>query len=158
MSSKIHQTALSFLNGLSNLSSESLLAVLTPTATSEFAPSSISPHPPKNPITFTNHIAAMKDVFSTIPVIPKEIFANEEKSQVTIWATSMANFRDEVKDDGLLDEEWRFEREYIFILTMDESREKIARNFMFVDGKANDRLRELIARARRNLQQKSAVS
>ena len=63
-------------------------------------------------------------------------------------------FRDDVKDAGLSDEEWSYRGEYIFILTMDESQEKIIRVLEFVDSKGTDRLRELMARARANLEKK----
>lgn len=57
-------------------------------------------------------------------------------------------------DEGLSDEEWGYLGEYIFIFTMDESGKGIVRVLEFVDGKGTERLRGLMARARRNLQMK----
>ena len=152
---KLTQTALKFLSGFQSLSPDIFLAVLSPTAIHEFAPASCSPPAPKTPTTLANHITTLKQVLAGFPVHPKEIFENEEKRQVTIWATSLAVFRDDVKDAGLSDEEWGYRGEYIFIFTMDESQEKIIRVLEFVDSKGTDRLRVLMARARANMEKKT---
>ena len=152
---KLTQTALKFLSGFQSLSPDTFLAVLSPTAIHEFAPASCSPPAPKTPTALANHITTLKQVLASFPVHPKEIFENEEKRQVTIWATSLAVFRDDVKDAGLSDEEWSYRGEYIFILTMDERQEKIMRVLEFVDSKGTNRLRGLMARARANLEMKT---
>ncbi|KAJ5081883.1 hypothetical protein NUU61_010147 [Penicillium alfredii] len=152
MPSTLRQTALTFIDGFKSLSADSFLAVLAPTSIHKFAPSSISVPPDLDPNTFAHHVQNLRNVLSGFPVFPKEIFENEEKRQVTVWATSLAIFRDEVKDKALSDEEWAYRGEYIFIFTMDESREKIVNILEFVDSKGTERLRELMARARRKLE------
>jgi hypothetical protein len=58
--------------------------------------------------------------------IPKETFENKTKNQTTtVWAISLATFKDEWKDDDLSDEEWLYRGEYIFVLTMDDSKERV---------------------------------
>lgn len=69
-----------------------------------------------------------------------------------MWATSVANFRDEVKDDGISDEEWGYRGEYIFVLSLDESRERVQDVLEFVDSLGTERLRGLMRRARGNLE------
>lgn len=105
-----------------------------------------------DPHTFVSHLNSLKEVLDSFPVSTKEIFENKEKRQVTIWATSLAIFRDEAKDDAISDEDWLYRGEYIFIFDMDESEEKIESVFEFVDSKGTERLRELMLRARSNLQ------
>ncbi|RMJ20696.1 hypothetical protein PHISP_08434, partial [Aspergillus sp. HF37] len=57
-----------------------------------------------------------------------------------------AIFRDEARDSGLADEEWCYRGEYIFVLTLDEKRERVERVLEFVDIKGTERLRELMGR------------
>jgi len=76
---------------------------------------------------------------------------------VVVWATSETKFFDAVKDSGLSDEEWIYRGEYMFILSMDESQEKIKRVVEFLDSKATERLRGLIKRAKDNKQKVDGV-
>lgn len=152
MGSKLRQTALTYLEGFQTLSSDSFLAILAPNAIQRFAPASCSPPPPMTPIAFANHIKHLREVLLGFPVFANEIFVNEEKSQVTIWATSETQFRDECKDGDTPAAEWLYRGEYIFILTTDPSHEKIVEIIEFVDSKGTERLRDLMSRARRNLE------
>lgn len=76
---------------------------------------------------------------------------------MVVWATSETKFFDAVKDSGLSDEEWIYRGEYMFILSMDESQEKIKRVVEFLDSKATERLRGLIKRAKDNKQKVDGV-
>lgn len=154
MSSKSSQIALSYLEGFKTLSPDAFLVWLAPTAIHRFAPASLSPPEPMSPKAFASHLDKLQDVLSEFPVFAKEIFDNEEKGQVTIWATSQAKFKEECKDNGLSEEEWACRGEYIFIFTLDESKGKIVDIVEFLDSKGTERLRELMARARKNLQLK----
>ena len=153
MPSKPHQTALAYLNGFTTLSTPTFLSLLTPTATHRIAPSSTGAPPLMNTTQFANHIDHLRQILSGFPVTPKEIFSSDESSnKVTVWATSVANFRDEVKDDGISDEEWGYRGEYIFVLSLDESRERVQDVLEFVDSLGTERLRGLMRRARGNLE------
>jgi hypothetical protein len=50
---------------------------------------------------------------------------------VVIRATSVANFHNELKDDGILPEEWAYHGEYIFMFEMDATGRKITRIIEF---------------------------
>lgn len=154
MPSKSRETALSYLEGFKTLSPSIFLAFLAPTTIHRFAPASLSPPEPMSPKAFASHLDKLQEVLAEFPVFPKEIFDNEEKGQVTIWATSKAKFKEECKDDGLTEEEWAYEGEYIFIFTLDETKERIVDIVEFLDSKGTERLRELMVRARKNLQVK----
>jgi len=85
------------------------------------------------------------------PVTGKEYIESESANQVTVWATSRTIFRDDVKDDGIGEEEWVYEGEYIFMLWMDESGEKIVRTVEFLDSKGTvEKLGALMKRANDN--------
>ncbi|CAI7602257.1 hypothetical protein N7533_001773 [Penicillium manginii] len=154
MSSKSSKTALSYLEGFKTLSPDIFLAFLAPTAIHRFAPASLSPPEPMSPNVFASHLEGLREVLAEFPVFPKEIFENGDKGQVTIWATSEAKFREGCKDDGLTEEEWAYQGEYIFIFTLDESKERIVDIVEFLDSKGTERLRALMTRARKNLQVK----
>lgn len=76
---------------------------------------------------------------------------------MVVWATSETRFHDEVMDGGIAAEEWKYRGEYIFILSMDEKGEKIERVVEFVDSKGTDRLRVLMARAKKNREVRAAL-
>jgi len=81
----------------------------------------------------------------------KETLEDEKKNQIMIWAEGGQSWFPEAKDPGFSEEEWNFTREYIFILSLDESGEKIERMVEFVDTKATEQLRLLLARAQENV-------
>lgn len=151
MSSKLRQTALAYIEGFRTLSPETFLSVLAPSAEHKFAPASLNLPSSMDAAAFANHLGSLREVLAGFPVFPKEIFENEGLGQVTIWATSETIFHEEAKGNDVSAEEWRFHGEYIFILTMDESRNEVAQIIEFLDSKATERLRELMARARKNL-------
>ncbi|KAJ5173166.1 hypothetical protein N7492_005759 [Penicillium capsulatum] len=154
MASKIRQTALAYLDGFRTLSPETFLSLLGPSAEHKFAPASLNLPPSMDATAFANHLGNLREILSGFPVYPKEIFENEALGQVTIWATSETIFHPEAKGSDPSSEEWQFRGEYIFILTMDETREKVVQIIEFLDSKATERLRGLMATARKNLNTK----
>jgi len=93
---------------------------------------------------FAEHINKLSEVLSKFPVVPTQIWVNEADRQVTMWCTGEATFRDEVRDDGLCEEEWLYHGEYIFILEMNDSGDKVESIVEFLDSKESERLRGLI--------------
>lgn len=142
---------MAYINGFRTLSGDSFLSLLAPDAVHTFAPASLSPPPPKGPAEFAKHIEGLRGILEGFPVFATEIFENEEKGQITILATSETHFRPEAKDDGLTAEEWLYKGEYVFILTLDERKEKIAKIYEFLDSKKTEELRQIMARARENV-------
>lgn len=153
MSSKLRQTALAYLEAFKTLSPEFFLSLLAPTATHKFAPASLNLPESMSGDAFVAHIGTLGGILDGFPVYPKDVSVNEGKNKVTIWATSETHFRREAMDDSISVQEWLYHGEYVFILTMDETREKIVSVLEFVDSKGTERLRELMARARRNVEQ-----
>ncbi|KLJ07302.1 hypothetical protein EMPG_17206 [Blastomyces silverae] len=92
----------------------------------------------------------------TFPVTVKEYMESESSNQVTVWASSRAMFRDEVKDDGVSEAEWAYEGEYVFLLWMDETGEKLVKSVEFLDSQKTVKLLELMQRAAANKAKKNA--
>lgn len=154
MSSKLHQTALAYIGGFRTLSPEAFLSILAPSAEYQLAPASLNLPQSIDAATFANHLGGLREVLVGFRVHPKEILENEGLGQVTIWATSETIFHEKTKGDNVSADDWKFQGECIFILTMDESQEKVVRIVEFLDSKATERLKELMARARKNLNTK----
>jgi len=70
---------------------------------------------------------------------------------VTVWARSAAVFREELKDEGLSQEEWRYCGEYVFMIWFEEGGKRIDRIVEFLDSKGTERFRGLVGRAKGNL-------
>jgi hypothetical protein len=111
---------------------------------------SASPPPPKDGAHFVQHIADLRGIMRGFPVYTQAMYVNEAARQVVVHATSEPWFHDEVKDNEMPESDWLYHGEYIFILDMDESGEKITKVFEFLDSKGTDALRQLMKRARAN--------
>jgi ketosteroid isomerase-like protein len=146
--SHLHETATSFLAAFTNLSATDHIALRSPTCTHIFAPSSLSMQPKTN-AQFSAHLTNnLVPILAHFPVTAKEIHVNEARRQVTIWASGVPEFREEVKDGEAA--EWEYVGEYIFILDVDEEG-RVERVLEFLDSLATERLRGLVVRARKNL-------
>jgi len=103
------------------------------------------------------HGLSLKEVLVAFPVTPKEVFGHEASNQVTIWATSSAVFRDDVKDDED-SVDWSYFGEYIFVFSFNQAGDKVERVLEFLDSKKVEEVRALMQRARRNLAAKKVQS
>uniref|UniRef100_A0A8H7KCZ0 SnoaL-like domain-containing protein n=1 Tax=Bionectria ochroleuca TaxID=29856 RepID=A0A8H7KCZ0_BIOOC len=113
--------------------------------THKFGPASLN-MPTRTKETFASHLKHLAGVLESFTVSIKQAWVNPSLNQVTVWAVSETKFHDHVKDNDN-EEEWKFHGEYIFILDMDETGEKVKHVFEFLDSKATENLRLLAARA-----------
>ena len=150
MTSTRVQTVLKFLGAFETLDLEAFASVRSPSCLQTLAPASISPSPPADNATFLANKAALKDIVTGFPVTPKEVMEDQQKNRVIVWASGRALWRDEVKDDGIAEEEWNWVGEYMLIFDMDENGEKIEHILEFVDSKETVKLPGLMRRARAN--------
>jgi hypothetical protein len=150
MASTRVKTVLKFLGAFETLDLEAFASVQSPSYRQTLAPASISPPPPIDGATVLANKAALKDLVTGFPVIPKEVMEDPRQNRVIVWATGSALWRDEVKDDGIAAEEWVWTGEYMLIFDMDAAGEKIEHLLEFVDSKATVKLPSLMQRARAN--------
>ena len=150
MASALLKTANAFIDCFETLDAETFFSLKTPECQHIFAPASANLPPPRNRAEFSEHMSHLKAVMTGFPVYAKETFENEDKKEVVIWATSEARFHEELKDAAFTEEEWAYKGEYIFILQMDDSGERVKRVFEFLDSKGTDQLRRVMARAKEN--------
>ncbi|KAH8697047.1 hypothetical protein BGW36DRAFT_377840 [Talaromyces proteolyticus] len=153
--SKLLETAKKFIGQFATFDTQTLDNILSENYTHHFAPESLSSLGPYTKKEFLDHHRRMLTIMSGFPVMAKEYIQSESRNQVVVWATSQAIFRDEVKDDTILEKDWMYEGEYMFILSMDETGEKIVRGVEFLDSKATiDTLLGLMKRAQENKEQR----
>jgi hypothetical protein len=115
MTSTRVETVLKFLSAFETLDLEIFASVRSPSCLQTLAPASISPPPPVDNATFLANKAALKDIVIGFPVIPKDVMEDQQKNRVIVWAAGHALWRDEVKDDGISEEEWAWTGEYAYI-------------------------------------------
>ncbi|KAL1885143.1 hypothetical protein Plec18167_001800 [Paecilomyces lecythidis] len=155
--SKRLETAKKFIGIFATLDTHLADSLLAEDFVHQFAPASLGMRPPLGKQVFLEHIDGLREIMAGFPVTVKEHVESESSNQVTVWARSQTIFRDDVKDDGVSEKEWAYEGEYMFLLFMDETGEKITRVVEFLDSKATDeKLRPLIRRARENSQKRSS--
>lgn len=112
------------------------------------APASLA-IPPLSKPQFLAHSANIGKIMSGFPVVAKEYLESESSNSVVVWSTSKTEFRREVvKQDDDSDGDWEYEGEYMFVLTMDASGERIVRVVEMLDNlKTEKELRPLMRRA-----------
>ncbi|KIN06916.1 hypothetical protein OIDMADRAFT_15958 [Oidiodendron maius Zn] len=154
MTSTRIKTALKLMDAVNKMDMATALSLRTPTCTHLFAPDSLGARPPLDNTAYTAQLSGFSSAVKEMPVTIKEIMEDEKQNRVIVWSTGLLRFQDIAKDEGLSDEQWEHRGEYIFILSMDESGEKIERVVEFVDSKAAENLRTLVARAKKNLEAK----
>lgn len=79
---------------------------------------------------------------------------------VIVWATGQPQFREELKDyEEFPEDQWNYTGEFIFMLTMNDSGEKITKVNGFIDSKGTDlKLWPLARRALTNLEKVKQAS
>ncbi|KAL4925354.1 uncharacterized protein BDV17DRAFT_186842 [Aspergillus undulatus] len=147
-------TAQKFISYFATLDESILEPLLAENYYHEFGPRSLNFPGPFERAGFLAHTRGLKDIMTGFPVSAKWYIESADKRQVIVHATSKTQFRESVKDDGLSAEEWEYGGEYVFFFTMDESGEKVAQTYEFLDSQATVRLMGLIKRAKVNLETK----
>ncbi|KAK2757754.1 hypothetical protein CKAH01_17001 [Colletotrichum kahawae] len=147
----LYEVGTAFIRAFDTLEDEAHISLRATSCTHTFAPASISPPPPMTNAEPAAHLAKLQLIMNSFPVTAKEIHVNVPKRQVLIWATAVAEFKDEVKglkegEDGT---EWDYVGEYMFFLTVDEEG-RISRVVEFVDSLGTKRVWGLMSRAWEN--------
>lgn len=132
---------------------ESILeSVLADDYTHHYAPSSIPQQGPFDRQGLINFVIGLKRIIKTYPMTIKESIDSESRNVVTVWTTGLASFHDELQDGSMSKEEWQYTGEYIFLLYMNETGDKLIKTVEFLDSKATvDKLMATVARASGNL-------
>jgi hypothetical protein len=147
MSSARLHTAQKYISHFVTLDQDLLASLLSETYRHEFGPASQNEPGPFTKTTFLAHGAYLSEIMTGFPVAATEHFECEATNTVAVWASSDAHFKKEVMDGD--EEDWKYKGEYVFMLWMNESGERIERTVEFLDSAATkERLFGVTARAR----------
>jgi hypothetical protein len=145
-------TGQKFLEALGKLDKPTLLSMVTPSFTYSLAPSSIPLPPTMNAETWGGFLDQTRATIRAYTIrVKSTIDCGEAENKVVFWTTGEAHFKEELVDDGLSEEEWRYTGEYMTVLTFGEGG-KVEALFEFVDSKGIEKVMPLMRRARQNLQ------
>lgn len=139
-------TATAFMKVFETLDPSTIVPVQSSNYKHVFAPESLNVPGPLDRDDFAHHLTRINGILRSFPVRFKEAWPNPSLSQVVIWSDSETQFHDHVKDNDD-EEEWKFKGEYMWVLTMDESGQKVEHVLEFLDSKKTEVLRVLMARA-----------
>jgi hypothetical protein len=154
MSSLRVATVNKFVEAFSKLDQEALHALVSPSLTYTFAPSSAALPPSMDYDTWVTRIGNVCALLKAYPITVKTMIdCGDVENKVVIHATGQALFKEEVMDDGIPKEEWVSNGEYIVIFTMNADG-KLDAILEFTDSKNVERFIELMQRAGGNLQKK----
>ncbi|KAL4951753.1 hypothetical protein BDW69DRAFT_169201 [Aspergillus filifer] len=145
-------TAQKFLSYFSTFDKAILDSILSETYYHEFRPLSLNPPGPFDRARYLEHAGSLSTVMHGFPVYVDEYTESKDGKTVIVRATSKTQFKEEVRDDGLPEEEWEYGGEYVFFFDMDDSGERVVRCVEFLDSMATATLLGLIKRAKGNLE------
>ncbi|KAI0129624.1 hypothetical protein BJ170DRAFT_617053 [Xylariales sp. AK1849] len=143
-------TATAYMRVFTTLDPNTIISVLSEDYKHVFAPASLNPPGPFTRDGFFSHLTQLQGILRSFPVQFKQTWPNPSLNQIVIWADSETEFHDHVKDNDDV-EEWKFRGEYLWVLTMNLTGEKVEHVLEFLDSKATEQLRGLMARAFKKL-------
>ncbi|RYP65611.1 hypothetical protein DL771_008219 [Monosporascus sp. 5C6A] len=146
------QTAKAYISIFANLDTTLLSSLLAPSYVHTFAPASLSDYfRTKGKDEMVAHITSLKAFMTGFPVYAKNYWESDVENMVTVWATSKAEWKEEVMGGKSGTGEWEFEGEYMFLIWMDKTEEKVVKVVEFVDSLKTVRAMELMERAREQM-------
>lgn len=147
-------TAKAYMEVFTNLNPETIASVQTDDHKHTFAPASTDLPGPYNRDQYASHIASLRAFLASFPVRFKSVWPNVALRQVLIWADSEAHFHDSLKwgenlkgDPGDSTEQLAFQGEYMWLLTMNESGDKVNEVLEFLDSKKTEQMKGLVLKA-----------
>lgn len=148
-------TASKYLKAADEMDIDAIMSLRSPICSHHYAPASLGELPPLDNATYQASLLRFKDIISGFEITNKEVMEDDKQNRIMIWASARTIWYPAAKDPGITEEEWDFRTEYVFILSMDESQEKIVKVVEFVDSKATEQWRQLVARAMENVKPKA---
>ncbi|KAF4499964.1 hypothetical protein FAGAP_3846 [Fusarium agapanthi] len=150
--STLTATATTYIDVFRTLDTEALSCILSDEYSHRFAPTSVNLPGSMDRHGLIARLNQVREAMSSFPVTIKQMWPNPSLRQVLVWTKSETNFQRQLRDSD--DEEWTKRREYMFLMAMDETGEKITDVLELVDSKATEDIAGLVARA---LERKSSA-
>ena len=152
MSAQRLETAYKFVEHFAKLDSNILHSILADDYMHQYAPSSLPQLQPFSKDGLIQFVDQLRLVANGYPMLVKQVLDSASSNAVTVWTVGDIDFRDEVKDEK---EEWKCRGEYVFLIFMDETGDKITKTIEFVDSHTvTGKLVPIIKKAHVNLTEK----
>ncbi|RKK66510.1 hypothetical protein BFJ69_g15342 [Fusarium oxysporum] len=135
-SSTLLAAATAYIDALASFDPARVQAVLSENYEHTLAPTSMGVESPIRRDAFIPMLCNLKAVTSHYSLRIKKAWANEAAGQVAVWVGGEGDLHPHIKQNT--SEDYVFDREYIFILEMDSTGEKVQKAFEFVDTKATE--------------------
>ncbi|RYP74220.1 hypothetical protein DL771_003153 [Monosporascus sp. 5C6A] len=146
------QTAKAYISTFANLDTTLLSSLLAPSYVYIPAPASLGDFlRTKDKDEMVAHIASLRTYMTGFPVYAKNYWESDAENMVTVWATSKIEWKEEVMGETAGTGEWEFEGEYMFLIWMDKTEEKVVKVLAFMDSLKTVRVMELMGRAREKM-------
>ncbi|KFA81699.1 hypothetical protein S40288_08090 [Stachybotrys chartarum IBT 40288] len=146
LESTLFDTATAYMQVFTTLEPDTITSIQTDDYEHTFAPASLSLPGPYNREQYAAHITSLRGFLRSFPVRFRRVWPNTTQRQVLIWAESEAEFLDSIKETAT-QEDWTFHGEYMWLLTMNESGDKVKQVLEFLDSKKAEQMRALIFKA-----------
>ncbi|KAF4344554.1 hypothetical protein FBEOM_1452 [Fusarium beomiforme] len=143
--STLTATATAYIEVFRTLDTEALSRMLSDTYNHQFAPASANLPGPMDRQGFIARQRHVGEVMASFPVTIKQTWPDPSPRQVLVWADSETNFHKHLRDSD--DDEWTKRGEYMFLMTMDESGERIVEVLEFLGSKTTEQIVSMVARA-----------
>ena len=145
------RTAKAYLSTLATLDMTTLSGVLSDEYTLTICPATLS-LPAMDKDAYISRMSSLRAVLVGLPVTYLDIIESESSNSVWIHGTAVPEWKKEAKGDGEeVEGEWDFKGEYVFMLWMDESGEKVVRCVEMVDSLGMGKMGGLFAKAMANV-------
>ncbi|KAM5349013.1 hypothetical protein ACJ41O_008836 [Fusarium nematophilum] len=122
-SSALLAAAAAYLDALASYERARILAVLSEDYEHTLAPASIGVESPISRDAFVPMACNLQAVISRFSFRIKQAWPNEAEGRVTVWAEGEGDLRPHIKQSS--GEDYSLKREYMFVLEMDSSGEKV---------------------------------
>ncbi|KAM5370888.1 hypothetical protein ACJZ2D_008321 [Fusarium nematophilum] len=143
-SSALLAAAAAYLDALASYERARILAVLSEDYEHTLAPASIGVESPISRDAFVPMACNLQAVISRFSFRIKQAWPNEAEGRVTVWAEGEGDLRPHIKQSS--GEDYSLKREYMFVLEMDSSGEKVEKALEFVDTKLTEAMMGLLGK------------
>ncbi|KAI1011875.1 hypothetical protein LB503_004518 [Fusarium chuoi] len=139
-------TATAYIDVFRTLDTEALSRILSDEYSHRFAPASANLPGSMDCYGLIARLNQVGEVMPSFTVTIRQMWPNPSLRQVLVGADSETNFHRQLRDSDD-DEEWTKRGEYMFLMAMNESGEKIADVLEFVDSRATEEIVDMVGRA-----------
>jgi hypothetical protein len=140
-------TAESFFSALSICDMDRVASFLAPEYEHHFLPASSGLGPPVDRDALIGRFTGLRSIATGVEITINQAWPNDAAHTITLQTTNTPHFKDIVKRPEDVEGEWDFSIQCMFVLTMDESGEKMVKSIEFVEGPTTEKMMVQVPKA-----------